>query len=263
MIQAQNGANFTADATCQAELTAFWMSRKMGLLSGHKRHVHLFFNGVRRAIIYEDAEQPNSLVVEQHLRSQKDGTLYKIEDWFEFDDAGAAHNHQNANLPATTTTINGVPGQKKMARYRNNWRIRGQADPNEYTPIFDLVDAVNAANTPTDTAFVAGMNNLVDMENWLGTILAHHIVGTGMPMVTSGARTVMLSNPTMVNGCNSPGTWTLRSERSPAKLAQTSLQRIQMEPMQTVANLKLRSCSTHQHSVGNTSPPPAERPWGR
>ena len=177
ILQAQNGPNFTVDATCQAELTAFWMGRKMGLFANHKRHVHWFINGTRRAIIYEDAQQPNGDSPDQYLRSTNNGTLFKIEDWFEFDDAGAVQNNWNANLPATTTTINGVPNQKKMARYRWNWRIRSQDDPNEYGAFFNLVDAMNAVNTPTDTAFVNGLNQIVDMENWLGTLLAHRIVG--------------------------------------------------------------------------------------
>lgn len=178
VLQSQSGAVApTVDATCQAELTAFWMGRKMGLFANHKRHVHFVINGVRRAIIYEDAQQPNGGSPDQYLRSTPDGTLFKIEDWFEFDDAGVGQNNWNANIPQTTTTINGVANQKKMNRYRWNWRIRSQSDPNEYGAFYSLVDAMNLANTPTDTAFVNGLNNIVDMENWMGTILAHRIVG--------------------------------------------------------------------------------------
>ena len=178
VVQAQAGAVApTVDATCQAELTAFWIGRKMGLFANHKRHVHFVINGVRRAIVYEDAQQPNGDSPDQYLRSTNNGTLFKIEDWFEFDDAGLVQQNVNANLPATSTTINGVPNVKKMNRYRWNWRIRSQDDPNEYGAIFSLVDAMTAVNTPTDTAFVNGLNQIVDMENWLGTILAHHVVG--------------------------------------------------------------------------------------
>ncbi|MBP7948115.1 MAG: lamin tail domain-containing protein [Verrucomicrobiales bacterium] len=177
VLQAQDGGVFNDDPMCQAELTAFWMSRKLGLYSQHKRHVHFFINGTRRALVYEDAQQPGGRSVEQHLRSKPDGTLYKIEDWFEFDDAGQGQNNQNANLPETSTTINGVSGVRKPARYRWNWRIRGQDDPNNYAPVFSLVGAMNAPNTPTDVSFVTGVEAQVDTRNWLRTILAHHIIG--------------------------------------------------------------------------------------
>lgn len=170
VLQNQSGAT----NSCQDEFTAYWISRKLGLFAPNRRPVHLFVNGGRKGTIFEDAEQPSGESVEQYQRSATGGTLYKIEDWFEFDDAGSAQNYFNANLPQTSTTVNGVSGLKKMARYRWNWRVRSQADPNTYQPVYTLTDLMNA---PIDASFVPDLEAQVDLHSWLGTIMAHHIVG--------------------------------------------------------------------------------------
>lgn len=160
--------------SCQDEFVAFWIARKLGLFAPNRRPVNLFVNGSRKGTVFEDAEQPSGASIEQYQRSASEGTLFKVEDWFEFDDAGGSFNFFNANLPQTSTTVNGVGNQKKTARYRWNWRVRSQDDPNTYQPIHSLVDLMTA---PIDAGFVPNLEAQVDLHSWLGSIMAHHIVG--------------------------------------------------------------------------------------
>jgi hypothetical protein len=160
--------------TCQDEFVAYWISRKLGLFAPNRRPVNLFVNGSRKGTVFEDAEQPSAASVGQYQRSASEGNLYKVEDWFETDDGGGSFNYFNANLPQTSTTINGVSNLKKTARYRWNWKIRAQNDPNTYQPIHTLADLMTA---PADENFVPNLEAHVDLHSWLGSIMAHHIVG--------------------------------------------------------------------------------------
>ena len=59
-----NGQNpvcgtFHQDVSAQAETTAYWFGRKLGLGINHKRHVFVVMNGRFRGMIYFDHQQPN------------------------------------------------------------------------------------------------------------------------------------------------------------------------------------------------------------
>jgi hypothetical protein len=62
----------------------------------------------------------------------------------------------------------------KLARYRWDWRKRAVQDSaNNYTNLFELVDAVNAA----DPEYTRRVENLVDVEEWMRVFAVEHIVG--------------------------------------------------------------------------------------
>ena len=64
---------------------------------------------------------------------------------------------------------------KKAARYRYNFEIRRTADSdNDFTNVFSLVDAANSYGTPN---YVANMENLANMENWMRVFAANHAAG--------------------------------------------------------------------------------------
>ena len=97
-------------------------------------------NGQPRGLIYHDAQQPNGDVVEEHFPDDAGGNLHKIEDWFEFNDAGAGHSVITARLLNYM-----LDGQKSAARYRWNFRPRAAENPNDFTNLFALADAVATA----------------------------------------------------------------------------------------------------------------------
>ncbi len=163
--------NLGNDDTAQREQAAFWIGRQMGLPTLHRRHVFFFENGTQKQTVYEDTEEPNGLYVDRWWPDGQDGDLYKIEDWFEFNDAG---NSFTFSRDATLERFTTVGGGYMLARYRWAWRKRAVADSaNNYTNFFNLVTAVNQASE----FYVSQVENMVDVENWLGVIALQHIVG--------------------------------------------------------------------------------------
>ena len=73
-------------------------------------------------------------------------------------------------MPYTTTG-----GVKKAARYRWNFMFRRTPDSaNNFTNVFALVDAASSYGT---AGYVANMENLADMENWMRVFAATHAAG--------------------------------------------------------------------------------------
>jgi spore coat protein CotH len=63
-------------------------------------------------------------------------------------------------------------GAKKASRYRYNFEIRRTADSdNDFVPVYSLVDAANSSGTP---GYVANMEKLANMENWMRVFAANH-----------------------------------------------------------------------------------------
>ena len=160
---------FHQDVSAQAETTAYWFGRKLGLGINHKRHVFVVMNGRFRGMIYFDHQQPNRDIIDEYFPSDPDGRLHKIEDWFEFDDAG------NGFSIITCTLENFVVGgQKRSERYRWTWRPRAGAQPNDFADLFALVDASNALGPEPYTSATLG---LVDMRNWMRVFALQQMIG--------------------------------------------------------------------------------------
>lgn len=163
--------NLGNDDTAQREAAAFWIGSQMGIPTLNRRHVFFFENGARKQQVYEDTEEPNGLYADRWWPDGPDGDLYKVEDWFEFDDSGRSFTFsRDATLQPFTT----VGGAYKLPRYRWSWRKRAVVhSANDYTSLFDLVTAINQAGQEQITR----LQNLVDMENWMGIFALQHIVG--------------------------------------------------------------------------------------
>ncbi|MHB9005888.1 MAG: lamin tail domain-containing protein [Limisphaerales bacterium] len=163
--------NLGSDDSAQREQAAYWIGRQMGLPVLHRRHVFFFENGAQKQTVYEDTEEPNGLYADRWWSDGENGDLYKVEDWFEFNDAGNSFTFsRDATLQPFTTT----GGAYKQARYRWAWRKRAVVDSaNNYTNLFNVVTALNL----TGASYVPRVENLVDVENWLGIFALQHIVG--------------------------------------------------------------------------------------
>ena len=73
-------------------------------------------------------------------------------------------------MPYTTTG-----GVLKPARYRSNFEIRRTpVSANDFTNVFSLITAAASYGTPN---YVANMENLADMENWMRVFAANHAAG--------------------------------------------------------------------------------------
>ncbi len=172
--QPGNGAG--DDASIQREQLANTLLRALGVPWLNRRYVAVYVNGNRRGTLMEDAQCPGGDVVKEHWPNDDDGFLYKMQPWFEFAPALASgvmgfDNQSWCNLMPYTTT----GGVKKAARYRYNFEIRRTPDSaSNFTNVFSLIDAANAYGTPN---YVANMENLADMENWMRVFAANHAAG--------------------------------------------------------------------------------------
>ncbi|MGH7967661.1 MAG: CotH kinase family protein, partial [Limisphaerales bacterium] len=172
--QPGNGAG--DDTSLQREQLANTFLRALGVPWLNRRLVAVYANGNRRGTLMEDAQTPDSDVVKEHFPNDTVGWLYKMQPWFEFGptpqgDAIPFNNNAWCNLNPYTTT----GGVKKTARYRYNFEARRTpVSANDYTNVFSLVDAAYNGGSPT---FVANLEGMADMENWMRVFAANHAAG--------------------------------------------------------------------------------------
>jgi len=164
------------DASIQREQLANSFLRALGVPWLYKRYVAVYINGNRRGTLMEDTQVPGSDVIKEHFPNDADGFLYKMQPWFEMapspsGSTTAFTNNAWCNLMPYTTT----GGVKKPARYRYNFEIRRTPDSaSDFTNIFSLIDA---ANSSSSSNYVANMENIADMENWMRVFAANHAAG--------------------------------------------------------------------------------------
>ena len=170
------------DQTLQREQTCYWFYRQLNQPWGYRRYVNMYFNGNRRTSsggptdMMEDAQTPGADMIAEFFPDDQNGNLYKLQPWFEQDD-GAGNTSVN-NVSWCTqlkflTSSNGLPVQK-TARYRWNWLTRAaNGSANEYTPVFNIVNAANL----TGPALTAAYSSLVDYEEVFRVFAVEHASG--------------------------------------------------------------------------------------
>jgi hypothetical protein len=161
------------DASLQREECANTFLRALKVPWLYKRLVAVYVNGSRRGVLMEDTQVPDSDMVKEYFPNDTGGYMYKMQPWFEFapfpTGSTIAYNMNNwCTLNNYTTT----GGAKKAACYRYNYEIRRTADSdNDFAAPYSLVNAANSYGTPN---YVASMENLANMENWMRVFAANH-----------------------------------------------------------------------------------------
>jgi hypothetical protein len=164
-------SNMGSDIAAQREQFFYWMAAQLGQPYTYRRFCHVYVNGVKRGSLYEDAQQPNRDYIEQWFPDDPDGELYKIEDWFDYDDDFRSFFNQDATLGLFLAP----DGEKKVARYRWNWRKRAVRDSaHDFSQLFELVDALN---TPDPRLYAPQVEAVADVEEWMRAFALRHIVG--------------------------------------------------------------------------------------
>lgn len=159
------------DRTLQREKLSFWIGNQLDIPFSHQNYINLFVNGIRRAVVYTDSQQPDGEYVDSWLPDSEGGELYKIDDWFEFTPDAFREFNVDATMGDFTTT----GGVKKKARYRWSWErksYKGYSD--DYTSLFHLADAMNL---PGNENYEAALRSIADIEQWLRVFALRHIVG--------------------------------------------------------------------------------------
>ena len=159
--------------TAMQEQLGYWIAEQLDLPYCHRYTIRLHVNGVtdmQRFGVFEAVNQPAKDFLEAWNPGDDEGDFYKIDRAFEFSDWGSfIGNPPQPRLANYTTT----GGEKKTARYRWNWLKRAADRVNDYTNIFELVDAVNA---PGPEPYISGTESLVDIEQWMGIFAVEHII---------------------------------------------------------------------------------------
>ena len=162
------------DSTNLREQLCFTIARDIGASYVHRRYVRLYRNGSAFRDVMEDTEEPNGEYSERYFSDGANPDLYKVEDWFEFQDDGTSFNNVDATLQRFTTPPGTAGAPLKVARYRWNWRKRAVQDSaNNYTNLLELVEAVNTQGA----AYVDRVFGLVDVDQWMRTFAFQRIVG--------------------------------------------------------------------------------------
>ncbi|MGA2245783.1 MAG: lamin tail domain-containing protein [Verrucomicrobiota bacterium] len=164
------------DPSLQREQTTWSFMRAVGVPWGYRRFVAVYVNGNRRGALMEDAQVPDSDMVKQYFPNDTGGYLYKMQPWFEFAPfpsgyaIGVTAEAYCYLMPFTTTG-----GVKKPARYRFNYEVRRTPDSySDFTNVFSLVDAANSSGTPN---YVANLENMANLEEWMRVFAANHAAG--------------------------------------------------------------------------------------
>jgi hypothetical protein len=163
------------DALLQREQTVYWMARKSGLVSLHRRFFHFYVNGAKKRTLMEDTQVGNDDLVEEFWPDDAAGNLYKMQPWFEFPDTVSQNLQMSSSTFVNLTRYTTTGGALKLARYRWNWLVRGaEGTANDYTNVLQLI---NVATDYTNAAYVANVESLVDVDGWLRYFALNHAVG--------------------------------------------------------------------------------------
>jgi hypothetical protein len=189
-------SNDNTDTGAQSEQTSYLIFRELGVQYNYRRYIHCFVNGSHRSVannvpggitstfIMEDSQQPNTDMIEAWFPDDTDGELYKIEDWFAFNDTGYNAGNEDADLGRRTNTVNGqiVP---HLGAYRFMWRKRAVSpgeSASDYRSFFQLLDAVSPTGIYTELATnpipdPEALNAVADIEQWMRIFAVQHAVG--------------------------------------------------------------------------------------
>ena len=180
-----DGGN-SSDLSALSEPVSLLVFRDLGLPSLHRRFIHFFINGSERSavsglpghFVYEDVQQPNGRALRGWFPGAGHGTLFKVEDWFEFTNAVATtFENKDADLIRRV-----VPGTTNLsaAPYRFMWRLRGlQAgeSASDYGSLFRLINAASPSLDPTAPVEFETVNRVADLEQWFRVIACQRAVG--------------------------------------------------------------------------------------
>ncbi|MBN2507855.1 MAG: lamin tail domain-containing protein [Verrucomicrobia bacterium] len=163
--------------TALQEQMAYWIADRMNLPFCHRYFIRLTVNGVtdmQRGGIFEAVLQPGGEFIRQWSPDDTGGDFYKIDRAFEFNDGGGRIADPEPQLKVYTTrdVATGLT-RHKTAAYRWIWLKRFYDRAHDYTNLFLIADALNAAHTES---YTAQSGALADLEQWMGVFAFEHII---------------------------------------------------------------------------------------
>jgi hypothetical protein len=166
---------FGDDTSLIREQTIWWMARRLGAQSLHRRFARVYVNGALRQRVFEDAQQPNGEWIDAYWPDDDGGRLHKAQDWIEYEDDGMTFQ---TTLRALMTRVLTPDGAHQSAAYRFQWAPRSVAGSvNDWSDLTTLVDAFNTGATAADPAFFKALDPLVDEDSWMRALAIQRISG--------------------------------------------------------------------------------------
>jgi hypothetical protein len=178
-----------SDQSAVAEQAVYRIFEGIGLVNNHRRLIHFFVNGSQRSkayeragnFIFEDSQQPNGDTIAEWYPNDAGGQLFKVEDWFEFENNGfdvAAYN--DADLTRRTIQMGGVetfvPAPLRFMFRKRSVGVGNSA--NDYSTIFALIDAASPADNPNSATIDPEIfATAADYEAWMRHFAVQRAVG--------------------------------------------------------------------------------------
>ncbi len=164
------------DPSLQREQTTWSFMRAMGVPWANRRFVAVYVNGNRRGALMEDVQVPGSDMVKELFPNDSGGNLYKMQPWFEFAPFPSGYTiGTSAKSYCYFLSYPTTGSVKKAARYRYNFEIRRTPGSySDFTNVYSLVDAASSSGSPN---YVANLENIADMEEWMRVFAANHAAG--------------------------------------------------------------------------------------
>ncbi len=163
------------DNALQREQAVYWMARKSGLPSLHRRFVHLVVNGTRKRTLMEDTQVGSDDLVSEFWPDDTAGNLFKLQPWFEFPDSTSQNLQMQNNTFLAFGRYTTTAGQLKLARYRCNWLVRGaDGTANDFTNVIQLNTAATDTSNPR---YESNIEQLADVDEWFRAFAVNHAVG--------------------------------------------------------------------------------------
>ncbi len=178
-----------SDLSAVSEQTVYKIFEAMGLPNNHRRYIHFFLNGSQRStayeregnFIFEDSQQPNGDMIDEWFPDDAGGQLFKVEDWFEFENDGFNFEaYHDADLARRTIMVDGqptfVPAPYRFMFRKRSIGVGNSAD--EYSVIYALINAVSPADNPdSPTVDPDLVSTAVDWEAWMRFFAIERAVG--------------------------------------------------------------------------------------
>src|SRR5581483_9546141 len=165
------GGHGGATTALQEEM-GYWIADQIDLPFSHRYIIRLHVNGVTdtsRHVTFEAVMQPGGEFIDEWSPAQTDGDFFKIERAFDFSDSGGLVSDPEPDLEEYLTT----GGVKKTARYRWNWLFRAADRVNNFTNLYNIVDAFNSTQPQP---YQASIESLADIEEWMRMFATEHII---------------------------------------------------------------------------------------
>jgi len=146
----------------QSERIAYWICRKIKIPWSDLRFVRVLCNQNDHGL-YGDVQKVDMDYAAYWFPGDDEGYLYKIDDWFEFNDGGGFAN-RDADLRWWGT-------DKEL--YRWNYRPRSRDIEDNIQPIIDLMWKMNTSGAQYRDA----VSSIMDVQEVLKEMAVRHVVG--------------------------------------------------------------------------------------